>query len=99
MVETATGPAVLGVGLAGRSHFSASVTACPDRPGALLFEIACRIREQPDWLGSTYDRGGERIRFAAPLVTEDLPATVRWAYHADRSGFHVVPPATLTRGG
>lgn len=99
MVETATGPAVLGVGLAGRSHFSASVTACPDRPDALLFEIACRIREQPGWLGSTYDRGGERIRFAAPLVAGDLPATVRWAYHFDQLGFHVVPPATLTRAG
>ena len=98
-VETATGPALLGVGLAGRSHFSASVTACPDRPDALLFEIACRVREHPGWLGSTYDRDGERIRFAAPPVAGDLPATIRWAYHASRSGFHVVPPATPARGG
>lgn len=98
-VQAATGPAVLAVGLAGRSHFSASVTACPERPDALLFEIACRVREQPGWLGSTYDLGGERIRLGPPHGTGDLPATIRWAYHADRSGFHVVPPATLMRGG
>lgn len=95
---TATGPAVLAVGLAGRSHFSASVTACPDRPDALLFEIACRVREQPGWLGSTYDVGGEQIRIGAAHATVDLPATIRWAYHADRSGLHAVPPATLVRG-
>jgi len=99
VVTAATGPAVLGVGLAGRSHFSASITACPDRPDALLFEIACRVRERPCWLGSTYDRAGERIRVAPPHPTDDLPATIRWAYHASPSGFHVVPPATLTRGG
>ena len=98
-VEAAAGPAVLGVGLAGRSHFSASVTASPDRPDALLFEFACRVRERPDWLGSTYEVGGERLRLGPLQATGDLPATIRWAYHADRSGFHAVPPATLLRGG
>lgn len=98
-VETATGPAVLAVGLAGRSHFSASVTASPDRPDALLFEIACRVREQPGWLGSTYAVGAERVRLGAPRLIADLPATIRWAYHADRAGLHVVPPATTRRGG
>lgn len=98
-VQTATGPAVLAVGLAGRSHFSASVTACPERPDALLFEIACRVREQPGWLGSTYELGGQRLRLAAPAIAGDLPATVRWAYRADRFGLQMVQLVTLPRGG
>lgn len=54
--------AVVGVGLAGRSHFSASVSCVPaasfdggraSRPD-VLFEIACRAHEPPLWLGSSY---------------------------------------------
>lgn len=46
------GAAVVGVGKAGKSHFSASITA--ERDGGICFEIACRLTAPPGWLGSTY---------------------------------------------
>ena len=54
-----TAAAALLVGMAGRSHWSASVEAGP-RPAALVFDIACRHTQRPSaWLGSRY-RGGRR---------------------------------------
>jgi hypothetical protein len=42
------------VGMAGRSHWSMSVEA--DRTHSrLLFDVACRVFEEPVWLGSRYD--------------------------------------------
>jgi len=41
----------LAVGMAGSSHWSMSVETAP---GRLLFDIACRRREEPLWLGSRY---------------------------------------------
>lgn len=59
-----SGPAaaIVAVGLAGRSHFSASVSRVPAAPAAgehdglfdVLFELACRVHEPPPWLGSSY---------------------------------------------
>lgn len=59
-----SGPAaaVVAVGLAGRSHFSASISRVPaastvgrhDGRFDVLFEIACRVHEPPPWLGSSY---------------------------------------------
>jgi hypothetical protein len=49
------GPALLGVGLAGKSHYSVSITAEPE--GTLLFEFACRLATPAGWLGSTYVMG------------------------------------------
>ena len=46
------GPALLGVGLAGKSHYSLSVTSEPG--GTLLFEFACRLATPAGWLGTTY---------------------------------------------
>ena len=48
--------AIVAVGLAGRSHFSASVSCVPGDGGSpeLLFELACRTHEPPGWIGSTY---------------------------------------------
>ena len=75
---------MLGVGLAGRSHFSLSVVACPERPDTLLFEAAARIVE-PGWLGSTYEgeQGREQVEATAASPT---PATVRWAYRIGPAG-------------
>jgi hypothetical protein len=97
--STPRGEAILGVGLAGRSHFSASISPHPDQPDTLLFEIACRIREQPGWLGSTYDSAGERLRVTAPTTTGEFPATVRWTYAVGREGVRPWPPATVAKGG
>jgi len=49
----ADGRVLMLVGRAGKSHWSMSVTAEYDRP-ALIFDVACRLREPPDFLGTTY---------------------------------------------
>ena len=46
-------PVALLVGMAGGSHWSASVEPLADRP-ALLFDVACRHTRLPQWLGSRY---------------------------------------------
>ena len=46
-------PVALLVGMAGRSHWSASVEVDPAR-AALVFDIACRVSQPPRWLGTTY---------------------------------------------
>ena len=49
--------ALLGVGQAGKSHWSISVEATLlDSKPVLKFDLACRCRAQPSWLGSTYQR-------------------------------------------
>jgi hypothetical protein len=45
--------AALLVGMAGRSHWSASVEVSGDGAAAVI-EVACRAKSRPDWLGSTY---------------------------------------------
>lgn len=49
----AGGTAALLVGMAGKSHWSASMESLPGE-GALLFDFACRVRETPLRLGTTY---------------------------------------------
>ena len=89
---TADRPVLLAVGAAGRSHFSASVAADPGAPDTVVVEIACRIREAPGWLGTTY-RGasGDVVRVAA-AAEGPPPRTVRWSYRVGPGG--VVPEAT-----
>jgi hypothetical protein len=77
----------VGVGLAGRSHFSASIAGHPALADTLLFEIACRIQERPGWLGSTYRAAALADGFPAPLVQiaapvgdGALPRTIEWSY-------------------
>ena len=49
------GAVLLLTGVAGKSHWSASVTGFGDaRYTNLGFRFACRFREQPEWLGATY---------------------------------------------
>ena len=58
-LETIAGmPALLGVGQAGKSHWSISVetlTQARSQP-AIRFDLACRCPAPPDWLGSSYTR-------------------------------------------
>lgn len=96
-LETTRGPAVLGVGRAGRSHFSLSVDADPTDPGWLRFEIACRLQEPPAWLGSTYHGPTGLVRIAPGLVTARPPATVTWAYAFSSGG--ILPLGETRRGG
>lgn len=54
--ERAGGKVALLVGMAGRSHWSASVEA-DSGSGRLVFDIACRVTQEPAWLGSRYRLG------------------------------------------
>ena len=42
------------VGMAGQSHWSASIEAVPHE-GAFVFDFACRVHQAPQWLGTTYE--------------------------------------------
>lgn len=86
-LETPQGLAILGVGLAGRSHFSASIGPAPGQGGEVRFEIACRAIEPPVWLGSTYDHAtGEVVMEPTAGPPPKLPATVQWAYSFGAAG-------------
>lgn len=69
------------VGLAGDSHWSASVEI-DELTGTLNFDLACRARSRPQWLGSSYrllaataDESSVALRWTAPaaLVLEIDP--------------------------
>lgn len=104
LVETATGPALLAVGRAGRSHFSASLAAVQAEPDTIVAELACRVQEQPAWLGSAYQPlldAGETGPSAdwlairpAPVTDLQHPATITWAYYLTVAGIRAVPPAS-----
>ncbi|MFM1902197.1 MAG: hypothetical protein RLZZ440_97 [Planctomycetota bacterium] len=86
-VATAGATVLLGVGRAGRSHYSISVAAAEHEPDTLLFDVACRIQEPAGWLGSTYadPASGEACRLqAGPSLPP--PATIRWAYTVGPGG-------------
>jgi hypothetical protein len=94
-VHTAAGPALVGVGLSGRSHFSATILPDPTVPRAFRFEIACRLHEADGWLGSTYRSGGRIWRIAATPPPGPLPRTVTWAYSLGPDGPFAAVDATI----
>jgi hypothetical protein len=59
------------VGMAGRSHWSMSVEADAER-GRLVFDVACRVSEQPLWLGSSYDSSPAKNGVSLGLKIEPL---------------------------
>lgn len=93
--------AIVGVGRAGRSHFSvcfrpasAESTENETRADELVVEAACRIHETPTWLGSTYvDAAGNPVCVAAATAGARLPRTVAWSYRIGRQG---IRPSTTT---
>jgi hypothetical protein len=85
-------PALLAVGLAGRSHFSASIVPAPDLPDTLLFEIACRLQERPVRLLSTYAAGGGIVRVSPATAVPQLPGTAQWAYTIGPEGIRATGP-------
>ena len=54
-------PVLLGIGMAGRSHWSLSCSHEPDsieHPDSIFFELACLVKTTPaGWLGSSYQLG------------------------------------------
>lgn len=71
-LETIDGKDVLlGVGRAGRSHWSVSVEATEvDGHPAMRFDYACRCPDSPQWLGTTYQVASQADsdRAAAPAL-------------------------------
>jgi hypothetical protein len=65
--------------MAGTSHWSVSVEADTAR-GEIVFDVACRISQQPLFLGSTYlstqavaAAQGQTVSLAAGVILESLP--------------------------
>lgn len=86
-IDVAGRPAIVGVGLAGRSHFSLSVTPHRTLADTLLFEAACRIVEPAAWLGSTYRVAAGQPPVLVPVTAVAAPpATVQWAYRIGPRG-------------
>jgi hypothetical protein len=104
LIHTGNGPALLAVGRAGRSHFSASMAAALTEPDTIAAELACRLQEQPGWLGSTYQRlpaAGQTGACPAWLAIKpaamahlQVPATITWTYQLTAAGIRAVPPAS-----
>jgi hypothetical protein len=63
---------LLGVGRAGKSHWSISVeTSEIDGKASLRLDIACRCPAPPQWLGSTYDvKPNAENRAPSPLTLQ-----------------------------
>jgi len=94
---------VIGLGLAGRSHFSASVGPDPEVTGAIRFDMAARIQEPPVRLGSTYrsvDPDGPFLRVEpAPIAGAPLPRTVEWSYRIGPHGIEPLAGARIVPAG
>ena len=96
--EAADGLAIVGVGLAGRSHFSASISSDPRAADTIRFEIACRLHERPGPLGSTYRQGARLFRLTPLDPSTVLPRTVVWSYSIGPLGIVSVEGATVSTG-
>ena len=77
--ERPRGPIALLIGMAGTSHWSVSVEADTAR-GEIVFDVACRISQQPLFLGTTYlstqtvaAAQGKNVSLAAGVTLESLP--------------------------
>jgi hypothetical protein len=93
-LEGPSGPVILGVGLAGRSHFSASIGPGPTHADQIRFECACRVTEPPGWLGSTYAGPSGLVRIV-PAAAVRPPATVQWGYDLGPGGVRPLGGARL----
>jgi len=83
------GPVALLVGMAGTSHWSVSIEADND-PAQMTFDVACRVGQQPTFLGSTYDceqplraAGEGRVILVDGVVLEWLPVCAETATSAE----------------
>jgi hypothetical protein len=74
------------VGMAGKSHWSASMEALPNE-GALVFDFACRVHQTPQWLGTSY---------AIPLLS--LHVVTHFEQLKAGIAIHLASPADGARG-
>jgi len=96
--DAAGGEAIVGVGLAGRSHFSASIASDPHNAGVIRFEIACRLNDAPGWIGSTYRQADRLFRLTPLDDSTALPRTVVWSYSIGPQGIVAVSGAAVSTG-
>lgn len=102
-VTAPEGLSLAGLGLAGRSHFSASIGPDPEDAQALRFDLACRAAE-PGWLGTTYAGGGAAWSAgpaaASGIMVEPLPGSTLESLAAgsgERDSGSCPPTARLLR--
>lgn len=86
------GTAIVGVGCAGKTHYSVSVSTAPE--GGLRFEFACRLSTPAGWLGTTYTTG----EAASMLAIEPLGGAVATTLRAPESSLSrlQILPVTAT---
>ncbi len=65
--------ALLGLGSAGRSHWSVAVEADDTQPLAIRFDFACRCSDTPAWLGNSY-----RWHESLGQPTDNDASTLTW---------------------
>jgi hypothetical protein len=73
-----TGSVALLVGMAGKSHWSASVAA-DEASGRVVFDVACRVAREPEWLGTTYrrrDMNVSQVVVESSLISENSESAV-----------------------
>ena len=71
--QSGNSPALMLVGRAGSSHWSMSLTV-DDKGQSLFFDVACRLREMPEFLGSTYRTTGTGdLVEISPVAVNDAP--------------------------
>ena len=61
------------VGMAGKSHWSASIES-PNQDPQLTFDIACLAQQEPAWLGSSYRVDAEAVTLCTDSMVLDSPA-------------------------
>jgi len=89
-------PALMLVGRAGKSHWSMTVTVAPEQI-AFVFDVACRIREMPAFLGSTYRaQWSEQSGPAAQIEAIATGQAQTPPAHVDTVGEQIVVQAPCT---
>lgn len=68
-------PVALLVGMAGKSHWSASIESLSSGTG-WRWDVACRASLTPDYLGSTYLLGKDAAASATALAWQDVPGSL-----------------------
>lgn len=85
------GTALVGVGSAGKTHYSVSVSAEPE--GGLRFEFACRLMTPAGWLGTTYAADGADSTLAIEPLGGALAETTA-SPDGGVARLHILPATT-----
>jgi hypothetical protein len=91
------------VGMAGKSHWSASIETIPGQ-AEVVFDVACRVSQIPDWLGSTYSPSVVRVKDQHSMQVQSPVAILRIGGHflsvrIEPMGNEAPPAMNLTSDG